>query len=130
MIDQYSNFTVIAGEEILNVNGVNTQGENIADNGGIKFALPAYQHHVALHGEEPVLPALGYTQRQLFWISAASLHCSKSRPEKLKNQILTDPHSPWQIRTNGQMSNNPEFSRDWNCPLGSPMNPTKKCSVW
>jgi len=30
----------------------------------------------------------------------------------------------------GPFSNQKEFSKDWNCPLGSAMNPEKKCSVW
>ena len=37
-LDQYGNFTVDVVGEVLNLNGINTQGENIADNGGYKEA--------------------------------------------------------------------------------------------
>ena len=86
IIEQYGNFTIDAGGEILNVNGINTQGENIADNGGLKEALLAYEELVTREGPEPVLPALGYNQRQLFWLSSASSWCSVYRPLALKNQ--------------------------------------------
>ena len=112
------------------MNGINTQGENIADNGGVKEAYRAYQQYVADHGTESVLPALGYSQRQLFWLAGASVWCSVDRPATLKYQVLTDPHSPPSYRVNGPFSNLPEFAKDWNCPAGSPMNPAKKCSVW
>ena len=69
IIDQYGAYKMDVGEEEINVNGINTQGENIADNGGVKEALIAYDKLVAERGPEPVLPALGYTQRQLFWLS-------------------------------------------------------------
>ena len=34
------------------------------------------------------------------------------------------------FRVNGPFANMPEFAADWNCPLGSPMNPPDKCVVW
>ena len=96
----------------------------------MKAAYRAYLQWVEENGPEPVLPALGFSQRQLFWLSGAISWCSVQQPAALKNQVMTDPHSPDVYRVNGPFSNLPQFARDWNCPAGSPMNPTKKCSVW
>ncbi|KAK6639892.1 hypothetical protein RUM43_008167 [Polyplax serrata] len=128
IIDQYGNYT--AEEVGLQLNGINTQGENIADNGGVKEAYRAYVKWTQRHGEEPMLPGLPYTPKQLFWISAANTWCCKYRPEALKIRIITGVHSPGMFRTNGPLSNMPEFSKDFKCPLGSKMNPVKKCLVW
>jgi predicted metalloendopeptidase len=96
IIDQYSNYTV---EEIgLNLNGINTQGENIADNGGIKEAFRAYQTYVNDNGPEPRLPGLKYSPEQLFWISYGIQSCSKESLEYLKLMIEIDSHSPSRYR--------------------------------
>ena len=129
-IDQYRNYTFDIDGETIHLNGVNTLGENIADNGGLKQALRAYDQLVARHGPEPLQPGLEYTQRQLFWISSASALCRVWRPSALKKYILTEPHSPSAPRVNIPLSNLPEFATDWGCPAGSPMNPVNKCSVW
>ncbi|KAB7506371.1 Membrane metallo-endopeptidase-like 1, partial [Armadillidium nasatum] len=128
IIWQYGNYTV--PEVGLNVNGVNTQGENIADNGGIKEAYMAYNQWVSDNGREPYLPGINYTPNQLFWISAAHVWCSKYRPETMKLRLITGSHSPVQFRVNGPISNNADFARDWKCKSGSKMNPKKKCRVW
>merc|ERR1719153_1810850 len=130
VIDQYGNYTVEVEGEVLNVNGVTTQGENIADNGGIKEAFGAYETLVSKYGQEPMLPGLEYTPRQLMWLSGASVWCEVRRPASLKQQVLPDPHSPARFRINGPFSNMASFGEDWGCPAGSPMNPVKKCSVW
>jgi len=130
IIDQYGNYTVEVDGETLNVNGINTQGENIADNGGIKETFRAYESVVRKYGPEPILPGLGFSQRQLMWLSGASVWCSVRRPASLKNQVLTDPHSPGIYRVNGPFANMPEFAQDWGCPAGSKMNPVKRCNVW
>ncbi|KAK9722859.1 Peptidase family M13 [Popillia japonica] len=96
IIDQYGNYSV--PEVGLNLKGVNTQGENIADNGGLKEAYHAYNSWTKRHGPERKLPGLNYTPNQMFWISAANVWCSKYRPETLKMRVLTGYHSPGNFR--------------------------------
>lgn len=129
IIDQYANYTV-AEAGGTKVNGFTTQGENIADNGGIKQAFRSYRRWTKDHGREARLPGLSFTPDQLFWISAANIWCGKFRPEVLKLRLNSGVHSPARFRVIGPLSNSHEFAQSFNCPLGSPMNPTKKCSVW
>ncbi|XP_044750361.1 neprilysin-2 isoform X2 [Coccinella septempunctata] len=128
IIDQYGNYTV--PEIGRNLNGINTQGENIADNGGIKESYLAYQSWTKRNEQEMTLPGLDYTPQQMFWISAGNIWCSKYRPEALKLRVLTGYHSPGNFRVNGPLSNLEYFARDFGCPVGSKMNPRSKCKVW
>lgn len=128
IIDQYGNFT--EPNVNLQLNGINTQGENIADNGGIKIAYFAYQDFVKQNGVEAKLPELNFTSNQLFWISAAQSWCSVSRPERMKLLITLNPHSPEMFRVNGPFSNMKEFASEFQCSEGSKMNPIQKCEVW
>ena len=80
--------------------------------------------------DEKLLPGLEYTQRQLFWVSAANVWCAKYRPKALKLRVLTGVHAPDMFRVRGPFSNMAEFARDFQCPLGSQMNPRAKCQVW
>lgn len=115
---------------MFQINGNNSQGENIADNGGLKHAYKAYQRW-SQGIVEPRLPGLKqYNQNQMFWISAANKWCSKYRPENMEAMLLSDSHAPGEYRINIPMSNIEAFSRDWNCPVGSNMNPVEKCEVW
>jgi len=129
IIWQYGNYTAKSVNKSLN--GVNTQGENIADNGGIKEAYRAYNSWVERHGPEPRLPGMQhYSQHQMFWISAANTWCSKYRDKALEKRIKTGVHSPGMFRVQGPFSNSQEFARDFQCKPGSRMNPVKKCEVW
>merc|ERR1719334_1726259 len=87
MIEQYGNYTVEVEDETLNVNGVTTQGEKIADNGGVKQSYRAYEKVVQKYEEEPLLPGLKYNQKQLMWLSGANIWCSAIRPAALKQQV-------------------------------------------
>jgi len=126
-IDQYGGYK--AEQVGLNLNGINTQGENIADNGGLKAAYGAYAKFVK-NKQEQKLPDLDLTPQQLFWVSYGQLWCAKYRDAELKNMIQTGKHSPGEFRTNGPLSNNRDFAKDYDCPVGSPMNPKEKCTVW
>ncbi|XP_017847714.1 neprilysin-2 isoform X2 [Drosophila busckii] len=128
IIDQYGNYTERTTG--LNLNGINTQGENIADNGGVKEAYIAYQRWIEKHGAEPKLPGLDYTPQQMFWISAGQTWCAKYRKESLKMRITTGVHSPSEFRVLGPFSNVKDFAKDFQCPEGSFMNPVQKCEVW
>lgn len=131
IIDQYSAFSV--PQTGLKVNGVLTQGENIADNGGIKQAYAAYQAYLRKHGQEKRLPGLErYNNEQLFFISYAQTWCGHTKPETLIRQILTDPHSPYRFRVNGVVVNHPEFTNAFKCQAGSAMrySEERRCSVW
>lgn len=113
----------------MNVNGINTQGENIADNGGIKESYRAYVRWAKDNGEKK-LPGLDFTPQQLFWVSAGQIWCSSYREEAMKSRVTTGVHSPGQFRVNGPMSNSKEFAADFNCAVGTKMNPASKCEVW
>jgi predicted metalloendopeptidase len=130
IIRQYGNYT--DHEVGLKLNGNNTQGENIADNGGIKLAYNAYNTWSNVQWDaEPRLPGLqNYTPNQMFWLSTANIWCSKYRPETIKNIIITNVHATNRFRIIGSISNQEEFSNDFQCPLGSNMNPLNKCHVW
>lgn len=84
----------------------------------------------ARNGRELHLPGLNYNPQQMFWVSAAKTWCSKYRDESLKLRILTGYHSPGNFRVLGPFSNIDYFAKDFNCPVGSKMNPEKKCKVW
>uniref|UniRef100_A0A4W6F2I3 endothelin-converting enzyme 1 n=1 Tax=Lates calcarifer TaxID=8187 RepID=A0A4W6F2I3_LATCA len=126
MMDQYSRYTV-NGEH---VNGKQTLGENIADNGGLKAAYHAYRSWVQRNGEEKRLPAVNLTNDQLFFVGFAQVWCSVRTPESAHEGLVTDPHSPPRYRVIGTLANSPDFSRHFNCPAGTPMNTGRPCEVW
>jgi len=99
LADQYSQFEALPG---LKVNGRLTLGENIGDNGGLSVALVAYR--LSLGGRPaPVLANL--TGEQRFFLSWAQVWRTQAREEALRNQVLTDSHSPPEFRVNGTVRN-------------------------
>ncbi|XP_039448992.1 neprilysin-1 isoform X2 [Culex pipiens pallens] len=128
IIDQYSRYKI--NEVNMYMNGRMTQGENIADNGGLKQSFRAYRKWVKLHGPEQELPGMNMTHDQLFFLNYAQIWCGSMRPEDALTKIRSSVHSPGIIRVIGPLSNSKDFAEAYDCPLGSPMNPLNKCSVW
>jgi membrane metallo-endopeptidase-like protein 1 len=127
-VEQYGNYTV--KEVRQNINGRQTLGENIADNGGIKQSYRAYTQWVNENGQEPLLPGINLNQDQLFFLNFAQSWCGSTRPELLVRWIRSFQHSPRRERVMGTLSNSVEFAAAYRCPPGSPMNPVKKCRIW
>lgn len=128
MVNQYGNY--VMSDVDMKVNGINTQGENIADNGGVKQAFRAYLSWEKRNGPEPLLPGLNLTHHQLFFLKYAQIWCGTMRPEATVNIIRTGAHSPGRFRVIGALSNSKDFSKAYECSLGSAMNPDHKCEVW
>ncbi|XP_060098351.1 neprilysin [Heteronotia binoei] len=129
IVYQYGNFTWdLAGGQHLN--GINTLGENIADNGGIRQAYKAYENFVKKNGKEKLLPGLDFSHKQLFFLNFAQVWCGTFRPEYAVNAIKTDSHSPGNFRVLGTLQNTPEFSEAFQCTNTDYMDPKKKCRVW
>lgn len=129
MIDQYSSY-VVPGTGNMTINGITTQGENIADNGGLKESFRAYQKWVAAHGKEPKLPGLPYTASQLYFVNAAQIWCIRYRDNQKINVIRASYHPLQMYRVYGPLQNSEDFAQAFQCPAGSKMNPRHKCTVW
>src|SRR5881396_2691190 len=129
VVDQYSSYEPLPG---LHLNGELTQGENIADIGGVKLAYAALQKALDKHPEERTKKIDGLTPEQRFFLSFAAIWRSKIRDEEQKLRLNTDPHSPAQVRVNGPLSNMPEFQKAFNIPDSSPMvRPAdKRVNIW
>ena len=96
---QYSAFEPLPGSK---VNGALTMGENIGDMGGLSLALDAY--HASLKGKPaPVID--GLTGDQRVFLGWAQVWRQKQRDEALRQQVVTDPHSPAIYRVNGTIRN-------------------------
>lgn len=103
LVAQYGEYAPLEGAP---VNGRLTLGENIGDLSGLAVAYRAYK--LSLGGKEaPVID--GFTGDQRFFLGWAQVWRSKAREEALRQQLLTDPHSPGMYRTNGVLVNMPEF---------------------
>src|SRR6266436_3113741 len=129
IVQQYNEYEALPG---LHVNGELTQGENIADIGGVKLAYAALQKALDKHPEERNKKIDGFTPEQRFFLSFAAIWRSKIRDEEQKLRVKTDPHSPAQFRVNGPLSDLPEFQKAFNIPDGSLMvRPAdKRVNIW
>ena len=103
----------------MHINGELTQGENIADIGGVKIAFMAFKKAMAKKGPQPKID--GFTPEQRFFLGYAQIWRSTQRDEDLKFRLNVDPHSPGKFRTLIPLSNFDEFQKAFDIPDGSPM---------
>jgi endothelin-converting enzyme/putative endopeptidase len=124
--DQYSQYVVV---DNIKINGHLTSGEDIADLGGTILAWAAWKEATKGTKLEPVE---GLTPDQRFFVGLAQWACENERPENLRVQAATNPHSPGKYRINGVVVNMPEFAEAFQCKDGSALKkPAEKiCKVW
>ncbi len=129
IVQQYNEYEPLPG---LHVNGELTQGENIADIGGVKLAYAALQKALDKHPEERAKKIDGFTPEQRFFLSFAAIWRQKIRDEDQKMRLTTDPHSPAQFRVNGPLSDLAEFQKAFGISDGSPMvrSADKRVNIW
>ncbi len=122
--DQYSQYVIV---DDIKINGKLTLGEDVADLGGLLLAYLAWQD--ASQGKH-LEPLDGFTPEQRFFIGYGQSWCSAERPEVQRLRATVDPHSPPKYRTNGVVSNMPEFQKAFSCKPGNAMVRENRCKVW
>jgi putative endopeptidase len=99
LVEQYAQFEPLHG---LRLNGRLSLGENIGDLGGLSVALEAYRLSL---GGQPAAVLDGLTGEQRFFHGWAQVWRTLFREQRLRNQIMTGPHSPAEFRVNGVVRN-------------------------
>jgi len=126
LVNQYNKFEPLPGEFI---NGQLTLGENIGDLGGLTIAHRAYK--ISLQNRESK-KIDEFTGEQRFFMGWAQVWAYKYRDEALRNQLLTNPHSPASYRCNGVLRNMPEFVSAYELKATDEMylDPVKRVKIW
>ncbi|MGZ5024976.1 MAG: M13 family metallopeptidase, partial [Chthoniobacterales bacterium] len=127
VVEEYSEFEPLPGEH---VNGELTQGENIADIGGVRLAYMALQKAMAQHPAQGKID--GFTPEQRFFLAYAQIWRMNIRDQEQKLRLTTDPHSPGRFRTIGPLSNFDEFAKAFDIPAGAKVMraPEKRVNIW
>lgn len=115
IVDQFNKFEALPGKF---VNGDATQGENIADLGGVVMGYEAFKKTPQYKNNQKIS---GFTPQQRYFIAYAYAWMVNIKKEALSQQIMTDVHAPAQYRINGPLANMPEFYEAFGIKPGSKM---------
>jgi putative endopeptidase len=124
VVDQYARYTVV---DDIKINSALTEGEDIADLGGLLLAWMAWKDQTKNMNLEP---RDGLSPEQRFFVGNAQWACENDRPDNLRVSAITDPHSPGEYRVNGLVVNMEEFQKAFSCKAGQPMVRDNRCRVW
>ena len=122
-------YDAIVPIDSLHINGKLTMGENIGDLSGLAQAYRAY--HLSLAGREP--PVIGgFTGDQRFFLGFAQIWRSLDRDDALREQLLSNPHSPGQYRAFVPLVNNDAFMKAFDVKPGDRMYraPSDRVKIW
>ncbi|MGB2835823.1 MAG: M13 family metallopeptidase [Candidatus Sulfotelmatobacter sp.] len=128
--DEYTEEVPDAGPGVKQ-NGLLTQGEDTADNGGIHLAFFALEDALKKQGKsvDDKGPD-GWSYRQRFFLSYAYSWCANVRSEVARLIVTTDPHSMPIFRVDNVVSNMAQFAQAFGCKAGQKMVRANACRVW
>jgi putative endopeptidase len=115
IIKQYDEFTPV---DNLHVNGDATQGENIADLGGLLLGLDAFKKTETYKSGKKIN---GFTPLQRYFLGYAYSWLYSTKKERLASRLKTDVHAPAKERINGPVANVPEFYEAFGIKPGDKM---------
>jgi len=124
VVDQYAKYVIV---DDIKINSKLTEGEDVADLGGTILAYIAWK---AATKDQKLEDRDGMTPDQRFFVGFAQWACENNRPENLRVNAITNPHSPGRYRINGVVINMPEFQKAFGCKAGQPMVREDRCRVW
>ncbi len=126
VVKQYNAYTMFGN---IHVNGELTQGENIADIGGLAIAYDAFK--MTKQGKDTV-KIDGFTPDQRFFLGFAQIWRLKDRDESMRTRLQTDPHSPEIFRINGPLVHFDPFYAAFNVKEGDAMflKPENRARIW
>ncbi|MBD8550187.1 peptidase M13 [Sphingomonas sp. CFBP 8764] len=125
---QYEAYT-FEGLPGVKINGRASMGENIGDLGGVLISLDAY--HTSLGGKPaPVLD--GYSGDQRFFLGWGQVWRTLFRTEALRQQLVSDPHSPGQIRAINPLRNVDAWYKAFDVKPGDAqyLAPANRVRIW
>ena len=97
LVDAFGKYETAPGQF---VNGQQTLGENIGDNGGLNIAYRALQNVMK---EKSLGTIDGFTPEQRFFLAWGRVWASNMRPEYVELLLKVDVHSPNMARVNGAL---------------------------
>ncbi len=126
IVEQFNAYETVKG---LHINGENTQGENIADLGGIIAAYNAFKQTAQYKEGKKIA---GYTPSQRFFLGYALAWMQNQRPEAMATQVKSNEHSPAKWRVLGPLSNMPEFYEAFGVKPGDKMyrSESERVRIW
>ena len=108
------------------MDGEATQGETIADLGGVVMGYEAFKKTKQYQNKTQIS---GLSPDQRYFLAYGYAWMVNTKDEALASQIMTDVHAPAKFRINGPLSNIPEFHKAFNIKEGSPMYQPKSLRV-
>ena len=124
---QYDQYEPVKG---IFVNGTFTNGENIADLGGVNIAFDALQMYLKDHGA--VADISGFNQDQRFFLSWATVWRTLSTDQYMTNQVKTDPHTPGYFRAFAPLTNVDSWYKAFDVKEGDKLyrKPEDRVKIW